>query len=55
MFSLFQIADRAQAFGSGLLEKGISPNQESFLGLYSINREEVSIVDAVEWEQTPRA
>ncbi|XP_064624929.1 long-chain-fatty-acid--CoA ligase 5-like isoform X2 [Lineus longissimus] len=35
-----EIADRVHAFGSGLLEKGLSANTESLIGLYSINREE---------------
>ncbi|KAL5018655.1 hypothetical protein ScPMuIL_004377 [Solemya velum] len=38
-----QVFDRSQAFGSGLIQEGLTAENTTFLGIYSINRPEFSI------------
>ena len=40
VFSL-QVYETACDFGSGLLQEGLEPKNDTFIGIYSINRAEV--------------
>ncbi|XP_018425614.1 PREDICTED: long-chain-fatty-acid--CoA ligase 5 [Nanorana parkeri] len=40
-----QVADRAEVFGSGLLQKGCKASPEQFIGVFSQNRPEVVIAE----------
>lgn len=40
-----QIYNRSQAFGSGLIADGLEPRNDTFIGIYSINRPEWVITD----------
>ncbi len=39
-----KVYEKARAFGSGLLHKGVKPGKDSFIGIYSKNKIEVSII-----------
>lgn len=39
-----QVAEKAQALGSGLLAKGCQPNPEQFVGIFAQNRPEVGLL-----------
>lgn len=40
---MFQVFQRAHRFGSGLLQLGMKPSPDNFLGIYSNNRIEASV------------
>jgi hypothetical protein len=39
----FQVFAKSRAFGSALLAKGLKPNDSSLIGIYSVNRPEVTL------------
>lgn len=45
--SLHQVSDRAENFGSGLLQRGLKPNPDTFIGIFAQNRPEVCCLISV--------
>lgn len=41
-FLSVKVSDRAEHLGSGLLQKGLKPNPDTFIGIFAQNRPEVS-------------